>query len=270
MASASGVSHRVKLPHRRNPASYSGQFVTLNFILPMRWRRAALCLKGIKVTDRLLRLPIAYTTTAKRSVHQRADVFVPQELQRHVLALELAMDLRPVRLRAPTVTRLRPGRLVKRRFQDGIADVVTQRQESPAICTRPNVSRTVDGAAPTLTAIDLWPSPCSKRYLNISRTRRISSLSAGIPFRPRHRRRKELHTSRTPTPDAVRRGRHHLGIRGRIASEFAGQCIFLSTALDCRSTARAQWRSMAPDPAVVGESCMWHWMPIAARSLHIR
>lgn len=71
MASASGVSHRVKLPRRRNPASYSGQFVTLNFILPMRWRRAALCLKGIKVTDRLLRLPIAYTTTAKRSVHQR-------------------------------------------------------------------------------------------------------------------------------------------------------------------------------------------------------
>ncbi|WP_457813101.1 hypothetical protein U8C33_37815 (plasmid) [Sinorhizobium meliloti] len=54
---------------RRIP--YSGQFVTLNFILPMRWRRAALCLKGIKVTDRLLRLPIAYTTTAKRSVHQR-------------------------------------------------------------------------------------------------------------------------------------------------------------------------------------------------------
>ncbi|WP_260690254.1 hypothetical protein [Rhizobium leguminosarum] len=74
MASASGVSHRVKLPRRRNPASYSGQFVTLNFVLPMRWRRAALCLKGIKVTDRLLRLPIAYTTTAKRSVHQRAEV----------------------------------------------------------------------------------------------------------------------------------------------------------------------------------------------------
>nr|MBO1965471.1 hypothetical protein [Sinorhizobium medicae] len=28
-------------------------------------------MKGIKVTDRLLRLPIAYTTTAKRSMHQR-------------------------------------------------------------------------------------------------------------------------------------------------------------------------------------------------------
>ncbi|MDH6206742.1 hypothetical protein M2310_007441 [Rhizobium leguminosarum] len=81
MASASGVSHRVKLPRRRNPASYSGQFVTLNFILPMRWRRAALCLKGIKVTDRLLRLPIAYTTTAERSVHQGSSVH-----QRHSAA----------------------------------------------------------------------------------------------------------------------------------------------------------------------------------------
>ena len=35
------------------------------------------------------------------------------------------------------------------------------------------------------------------------------------------RRRKKLHTSRTPTPDAFRSGRHPLGIRGRIASEFA-------------------------------------------------
>ncbi len=51
-----------------------------------------------------------------------------------------------------------------------------------------------------------------------------------------------------------------------------GRCIFLSTALDCRSTARANgWRrSMAPDPAVVGESCMWHRMPIAALSRYRR
>ncbi len=36
MATASGVSRKVKLPRRRNPASYSGQFVTLNLVLPMR------------------------------------------------------------------------------------------------------------------------------------------------------------------------------------------------------------------------------------------
>ena len=36
----------------------------------------------------------------------------------------------------------------------------------------------------------------------------------------------------------------------------------------CRSTARASgWRrSMVPEPAVVGESCIWRWMSIAARS----
>lgn len=66
-------------------------------------------------------------STVAIAVRITADVFVPQDLQRHMLALQLAMDLRPVRLRAPTVTRLRPGRLVKRRFQDGIADLATQR-----------------------------------------------------------------------------------------------------------------------------------------------
>ncbi|RVI07385.1 hypothetical protein CN200_29950, partial [Sinorhizobium meliloti] len=72
----------------------------------------------------------------------------------------------------------------------------------------------------------MWPSPCSKRYLNISRTRRISSLSAGIPFLPRHSRRKKLHTSRTHTPDAARRGRHHLGIRGRLFLGIGGRDHF--------------------------------------------
>ncbi|MDW9972555.1 hypothetical protein GOB98_21835 [Sinorhizobium meliloti] len=72
----------------------------------------------------------------------------------------------------------------------------------------------------------MWPSPCSKRYLNISRTRRISSLSAGIPFLPRHVEGRELHTSRTPTPDAFRWGRHHLGIRGRLFLGIGGRDHF--------------------------------------------
>jgi hypothetical protein len=92
---------------------------------------------------------------------------------------------------------------------------------SSVTAARRSVSRTVDGAPPTRIAIDLCPSPCSNRYLSISRTRRISSLSAGIPFLPCHHRRKELHTGRPPLPDARQRGRHHFGIRGRVASEFA-------------------------------------------------
>ncbi|MGX5851698.1 hypothetical protein ACWGTO_32325 [Mesorhizobium sp. PL10] len=63
MAITSGVSHKVKLPRRRSPASYSCQFVTLNFILPMRWRRVALCLKGMDTTTRLLSLPLAYASS---------------------------------------------------------------------------------------------------------------------------------------------------------------------------------------------------------------
>jgi hypothetical protein len=61
------------------------------------------------------------------TVRITADIFVPEDLQRHVLAFELAMDLGPVRLRSAAMTRLRPGRLVERRLKDGIAHLVIQR-----------------------------------------------------------------------------------------------------------------------------------------------
>ena len=46
------------------------------------------------------------------SVRMSLDVLVPQDLQRNVLALQLTVDRRPVRLRAPAMTRLfpRPGK----------------------------------------------------------------------------------------------------------------------------------------------------------------
>jgi hypothetical protein len=69
-ANASGVTHNVRLPRRRRPASYSRQFVTLNFILPMRWRRAALCLNGM-ARIRLIAIQQAYfQTIEKGSMHQ--------------------------------------------------------------------------------------------------------------------------------------------------------------------------------------------------------
>ncbi|ASP56650.1 hypothetical protein CDO31_35740 (plasmid) [Sinorhizobium meliloti] len=72
------------------------------------------------------------------------------------------------------------------------------------------------------------------------------------------RRRKKLHTSRTPTPDAFRWGRHHLGIRGRlflgiggrdhfgirgrIASEFAfSMRLMASSGLSIRVNAHYVW-----------------------------
>lgn len=50
----------------------------------------------------------------------------------------------------------------------------------PAAATRLSVSRTGEGTPPTRSYIALYPSPCSNRYLNISRTRRMLTLSAGI------------------------------------------------------------------------------------------
>ena len=44
---ACSVTHNVKLPRRRRPASYSDQFVTLNDIFGMRCRRSALNLLGM-------------------------------------------------------------------------------------------------------------------------------------------------------------------------------------------------------------------------------
>jgi PAS domain S-box-containing protein len=165
-----------------------------------------------------------HNTDVTIAVRITADVFVPKDLQRHVLALELAMDLRPVRLRAPTVTRLRPGPLVKRRFQDGIADVVTHGHDSPATAARRSVSRTVDGAAPTLTAIDLQPSPCSKRYLNISRTRRISKSLRRHPVPSSSQSKEETSHQQNPMPDAVR--------RGGIILESGADCLGICSLLD--------------------------------------
>src|ERR1035437_2528510 len=47
-SSTTGVTHNVRLPRRRRPASYSAQFLTLNFILGICWRRPALCLFGME------------------------------------------------------------------------------------------------------------------------------------------------------------------------------------------------------------------------------
>ena len=52
----------------------------------------------------------------------------------------------------------------------------------------------------------MCPSPCSNRYLSISRTRRISTLSAGIAFLPPRPRGKKLHTCRPPLKDASKGG----------------------------------------------------------------
>ena len=113
--------------------------------------------------------------------------------------------------------------------------------KAPQPSARRSVSRTVDGAAPTRTAIDLWPSPCSTRYLSISRTRRISSLSAGIPFLPLTIDGRNVTPAEHPRPHPIRRGRHHLGIRGRLILGIGGRASFRNQGADCLGICK-RWR----------------------------
>jgi len=55
------------------------------------------------------------------------DVFVPQDRERDVLALELAMDRRPVRLDLTATALLRPGVLVQPCFEIRVRDAIRQR-----------------------------------------------------------------------------------------------------------------------------------------------
>src|SRR5260370_20247711 len=55
------------------------------------------------------------------------DILVPQDRQRDVLAPQLAMDARPIRLGMAAMALLRTGILVQLRFQLAVGDGVRQR-----------------------------------------------------------------------------------------------------------------------------------------------
>ncbi|MQX71540.1 hypothetical protein GHK43_17780 [Sinorhizobium meliloti] len=67
------------------------------------------------------------------------------------------------------------------------------------------------------------------------------------------RRRKKLHTSRTPTPDAFRWGRHHLGIRGRLFLGIGGRDHFgirgrIASEFACQGSEGPQAQGCGPRP----------------------
>src|SRR5262249_1587396 len=59
------------------------------------------------------------------------DVLVPEDRQRNVLALELAMDRRPVGLELPTMTALRAGVGEEPGLESGVGDLLGQRPAQP-------------------------------------------------------------------------------------------------------------------------------------------
>ncbi|CDM62839.1 hypothetical protein LPU83_pLPU83d_1469 (plasmid) [Rhizobium favelukesii] len=76
---------------------------------------------------------IQITVTAVAiSLGMKADILVPEDLQRHMLALQFPVNKSPIRLSAAAMTGLRAGSLVESRFQHRIADVLAQRPGKPS------------------------------------------------------------------------------------------------------------------------------------------
>lgn len=162
----------------------------------------------------------------------RADILVPEDLQRHMLALQLAVNMRPIRFNAATVTGLRAGSFIESRFQHRISDIVAQRPgKLGTLQTAQSLAHRLGGRTNTHRN-RLWPRPSSNLYLRISRTRRIFSLSAGtLSFLSAHLKGRTSHQRDTPTNSPIR-GRHHLGTRGGYFSEL-GATSFRNAGVDC-------------------------------------
>ncbi len=87
-----------------------------------------------------------------------------------------AVQRRPVRLGAPTISLLGPGLAIEPGLQLAVRQIERQRPcQARAI-----ISRSVDRAAPVHRATSETLIPASRVSLNISRTRRMAILSVGI------------------------------------------------------------------------------------------
>src|SRR5207302_2646395 len=137
---------------------------------------------GLPHRDRQSRCPAAVQLAEARiAIPLRAalDVLVPQHHQGDVLALELTVNLSPIGLDMTPMALLGAG--AANSAVSSAVSVISpgNGQLNPALASRFNVNRTVDGATPTRRAISLSPTPAVIRR-STSRTWRIVVLSAGI------------------------------------------------------------------------------------------
>src|SRR5262245_19099489 len=169
------------------------------------------------------------------------DIFVPQNRERDVLALEFALDHCPVRFGLAAMALLRPGVLVQLGFEDRVGEVVRQRPGQPGL------RKSLDGLTDRRRR-----EPCSPSDLvfgNSDRTKRqnLAHLAhrnsprwhSSAP-RPKPKSRPYAKSAEAPPfpggfiPESWARidrnagrqligidGRHHLGINGRLASDSA-------------------------------------------------
>ena len=79
-AITSCVTHNVRLPRRRSPASYCAQFLTLNFIFGMWCRRSALCLFGTARIGKALDNPRQPTPPRRHPCNNASDEVTEEKL----------------------------------------------------------------------------------------------------------------------------------------------------------------------------------------------
>jgi len=169
------------------------------------------------------------------TVRVRLDVLVPEQLERDVLALELTMDVRPVRLRPAAIAFLVPAGRNRASSRPSSVIASGKGQTKPAAVKRASVSRTVEGAIPIRRATSRTGTSAPSLNRNSSRTRRMATLSAGITaslpkggdVKRQQRTRDPAHQTGGIIPErwaAIDRngGRLQFGMTGDIISELGG------------------------------------------------
>jgi hypothetical protein len=181
---------------------------------------------GLAHRDRELALPAAVKVAeAGVAVALRIalDVFVPEERQRDVLALELPLDVRPVGLGLPPVAVPRPGLREQPRLERGIGHLVGQWPAQPGglEASDGRADRRRGHADPTgdltvrYTANELQP----KHFAHMAHGHSL----CWHPVPPSESRRSGPESASRGTGPRARSsrngGRHHLGMAGGIMLE---------------------------------------------------
>ncbi|MHC2542647.1 hypothetical protein FB001_1542 [Ensifer sp. SEMIA 135] len=190
------------------------QLIAGRVVLPYRHRRLHRP-AAVKVT----------VPTVTIAVRMSADVFVPQDLQRHVLALEFPMDQRPIRLRAPTVPGLRPGRLQSASSRTASLTSSPNGRDNSAVA-HVAASRAPSGSKSTCDQVLARSDISTSRghaASPVSPQASRSFLATVENFTPAEhpRQRGRRHFGIRVRPFLGIAGRDHFGIRGRIALGFA-------------------------------------------------
>src|SRR5215813_13241107 len=134
------------------------------------------------------------------------DIFVPQNRERDVLALEFALDHCPVRFGLAAMALLRPGVLVQLGFEDRVGEVVRQRPGQPGL--RKSLYGLTDRRRrePCSSCLE---TPTEQRR-KISRTWRIETLPAGIhPLLGPSQKADPMQSQRRLPPSRAALSRNH-------------------------------------------------------------